>query len=196
MRAFAYRVTPIDVHLTEFGPDHEKKEAFETWFENMDMVLAASIRNFCIDEFVEFNWKPSGPVPERPSEREERLEREAIFRVRDECTSLAALEEWDIELPEFQELITEIDDWDIRWLKFIPDKDDHRMDAVDGELLWFYLRGQTGSKGVGLGKEWIRRFVDAYCGRRWDRDTEDRVQDLKTVEHEEGEGSLPEWLGL
>ncbi|KAL8774351.1 MAG: hypothetical protein Q9209_001102 [Squamulea sp. 1 TL-2023] len=184
MRAFAYRVTPIDVHLSEYGyPEHEMKEAFEVWFENMDMGLAASIRHFSIDEFVDINWKPYGPVAERPDGGEECFYRETALKLRYGYPSYGRVDGWRMEPPVYRELIHEIDDWEIRWLKFIPDVEDDQKDALNDELSGFYLRGQSGSKVAVLGKEWIRRFVDACCGRLWDRDTDDRVQDEKLVEH-------------
>ncbi|KAL8789419.1 MAG: hypothetical protein Q9213_001176 [Squamulea squamosa] len=155
IRTVVYPHTPIDIHLSSY----EMKMAFDIWITNLDEAVAASIKHLSINEFVDIDWKPDGPVLERPEERAERAER---LRQEYGC-------EWPPESPEFCQLMEDHGPWEVLWLQWRPEGSNYMIEVLEDVLLDINEGNvKSGDFSAGLGKEGILALVRAYCHRRWD----------------------------
>ncbi|KAL8641324.1 MAG: hypothetical protein Q9226_008651 [Calogaya cf. arnoldii] len=63
VRSIAYPPTPINIHLC----DKASITAYRTWLGGLPEM---SLRHIGINEYVDIDWAPDGPVPLRPQELE------------------------------------------------------------------------------------------------------------------------------
>lgn len=177
VRAVTYPPTPIDIYLSELV----ETMAYETWIEGLHEGLEESIRHVGIDQFVDINWFPDGPVPERPHERRERLYYEYVTDNGNNCR-LDELVAWELENSEF-----DIGDWAIRWLQHVDGKENIREDMLQ-DALYEMEKRTTGSSTamVGLGKNGVRDLVASYPASRWERFPEGQYEGGYQEGYEEG----------
>ncbi|KAL9626805.1 MAG: hypothetical protein Q9204_007026, partial [Flavoplaca sp. TL-2023a] len=113
VRALFYPSTPIEIYFDCY----ESALAYQTWIDGLHEGLETSLRHVLVNQFVDINWIPEGPVEERPTERLQRLRREYQFRVRDEAKTIQEVLECEPDDDSETTIITEREgDWEIRWL--------------------------------------------------------------------------------
>ncbi|CAL8577409.1 hypothetical protein XPA_003238 [Xanthoria parietina] len=80
IRFIVCAVSVIEIHLRgkyEYKYESEAQAAYKAWTTNLHEELAARIKHLVLDDLVNIDWKPDGPVPDRPTEiaRREMMQR-------------------------------------------------------------------------------------------------------------------------
>ncbi|KAI4229290.1 MAG: hypothetical protein LQ349_006407, partial [Xanthoria aureola] len=175
IRFIVYAVSVIEIHLRgkyESKYESEARAAYRAWITNLHEELAARIKHLVLDDLVNIDWKPDGPVPERPMEiaRREMMQR---LREKDERgENLLEIEAitWD---PLFEgPAVIVVGNWEARWVEHFPRwetnseaEDETRVERIRDELRDIEMaREAVGEAVVGLGKAGIRGLVAAYWG--------------------------------
>ncbi|KAI4267371.1 MAG: hypothetical protein L6R38_008284 [Xanthoria sp. 2 TBL-2021] len=192
IRNIAYPPTPVNFHLG----DDASITAYKTWIQGLPEGLEASLRHISIDEFVDINWEPDGPVPERPLETEDRCDR-ASYKADwiksgkpREMVELYRLSrpQFAERRPQLAECFSYAGDWVLRWLQYTIEMDGNRMDPLERTLAWMEARRKRSDTPVaGLGKNGVRRLVRNYLANRCFY-----LLQFKNEEYEESETSEEE----
>lgn len=178
MRGIIYPNTVIEVHITDsYQGTRELSHVYERWIEGSHEEVGASIKHLAIDDLVEIDLKPDGPVPERPHDqarREKRQKRELLLAMKARGEPLTELEIMSLKAPldmdsdEKKELA--VGDWAITCTSWL---DDGCVGQIESALHKIEKRRQQCGTVVRLGKAGIQELVKAYIGNRWDHDTEE-----------------------
>ncbi|KAL9028544.1 MAG: hypothetical protein Q9180_007151 [Flavoplaca navasiana] len=208
IRMIVYPQTVIEVRLTDNLQDRLEflpHQAYNAWIEGLHEEVAASIKHLVIDETVNIDWKPDGPVPERPIER---AKRERFQRLHDMEERGEALAEREIHFLRDQEdekdtdplfegpAIVVVDNWEATWLErrprwlIHPTLEDHnRVDRIQDELSNIEMLREVFNPTVaGLGKAGIQDLVVAFWG---DDPREDSCDPYQLEENKDGAVVIP-----
>ncbi|KAI4257647.1 MAG: hypothetical protein L6R42_005522 [Xanthoria sp. 1 TBL-2021] len=135
----------------------------ETWIDGLHEGLEVSLRHLVINEFIDISWIPDGPVAERDSERQERLEREDIIDKQNKARTIQELLEWPGELPEFDIITLTRDDWEIRWLQFQHGEANYTVGALEYKLGMIEdRRARSSTAKSGWGKDGVRDLAASF----------------------------------
>ncbi|KAL8836559.1 MAG: hypothetical protein Q9176_006196 [Flavoplaca citrina] len=174
----------IEVRLTDNLQDRLEylpHQAYNVWIEGLHEDVAASIKHLVIDNAVNIDWKPDGPVPERPIERAKRERLQRLHDMKDRGEELA---EWEIKLLKDKEdekdtdplfdgpAVVVVGNWEATWMEHKPRwlvhptrEDDNRVDRVQDELRNVEMLQEVFNPTVaGLGKTGIQDLVVAFWG--------------------------------
>ncbi|KAL8880645.1 MAG: hypothetical protein Q9192_007974 [Flavoplaca navasiana] len=185
IRMIVYPQTVIEVRLRDNLQDRLEflpHQAYNVWIEGLHEDVAASIKHLVIDETVNIDWKPDGPVPERPIERAKRERLQRLHDMEERGEELAEREilflkgeegEKDTD-PLFEgPAVVVVDNWEATWLEHKPrwlihptPGDDNRVDRIEDELRNIEMLRQVFNPTVaGLGKAGIQDLVAAFWGK-------------------------------
>ena len=202
-----YPRTVIEVRLTDNLQDlleYLPHQAYNVWIEGLHEDVAASIRHLVIDNNVNIDWKPDGPVTERPIEK---AKRERLQRLHDMEERGEELAQWATILLKDEEdekdtdplfegpAVVVVGNWEATWLEHKPRwlvhptrEDDIRVDRVRDELRNVeMLREVLDPTVAGLGKAGIQDLVAAF----WGNDPRDDLCDAY-----ESEGNKDKAVGI
>lgn len=148
-----YRLTVIEVRLTDDLQDRWEflpHQAYNLWIEGLHKDVAASIKHLVIDDTMNIDWKPNGPVPERPIEKRKRQRLQRLHDMEERGEELA---QWETLLLKDEEdekdtdplfegpAIIVVGNWEATWLEHQPRwlvhptrEDNNRVDRVQDEL--------------------------------------------------------------
>ncbi|KAL8879523.1 MAG: hypothetical protein Q9198_002880 [Flavoplaca austrocitrina] len=140
VRALFYPSTLIEIYFDCY----ESALAYQTWIDNLHEGLEASLRHVVLDQFVDINWVPDGPVKKRPTERLE----------------APSDDDSDAETT----IITETEgNWQIRWLKYPLDGDESAIEAKEETLQRILDRTEEpGLVLLGLGENAVRDLAASF----------------------------------
>ncbi|KAI4267373.1 MAG: hypothetical protein L6R38_008286 [Xanthoria sp. 2 TBL-2021] len=159
VRTLLYPPTPLEIYFRCYT----SKLGYQTWIDGLHEGLEVSLRHLVINEFIDINWIPDGPVAERPSEWQERLVREDIIDKRNKARTIQELLEWPGELPEFDIITHTRDDWEIRWLQFHHGEANYTMGALEYKLEMIEDRRARSSTAIsGWGKDGVRDLAASF----------------------------------
>ncbi|KAL8893640.1 MAG: hypothetical protein Q9192_005071 [Flavoplaca navasiana] len=176
VRTLFYPSTPIEIY---FGC-YNSTLAYQTWIDGLYEGLETSLRHLVVDQFLDINWIPDGPVEERPTERLQRLRREYQFRVRDEAKTIQEFLECEPDDDSEATIITEKDgDWEIRWLKFSLKRDNHTIEVAQDKLEQILDRRERSPTTIsGLGENAVRDLASSRAASRLEYWTEEQYEEL------------------
>ncbi|KAL8845928.1 MAG: hypothetical protein Q9221_008941 [Calogaya cf. arnoldii] len=140
----------INIYL----PDETSIKAYETWIGSLPEI---SLRHSSIDEYVDIDWAPDGPVPLRPQEKADLYDRESK-------------ETWGYRSsnpPDFGDTFNYLGDWEMRWLQYDRWWECSAMDDLKDLLSTANDRMARLSNAVaGLDADDVRRLVARYSTNR------------------------------
>lgn len=184
IRFIVCAVSVIEIHLRgkyEYKYESEAQAAYKAWTTNLHEELAARIKHLVLDDLVNIDWKPDGPVPDRPTEiaRREMMQR---LREKDERgEELLEIEEIALHFDEEAKTrdplfegpaVIVVGNWEATWVEHFPrwgtnpeTEDETRVERIRDALRYIEMaREAVGETVVGLGKAGIRGLVAAYWG--------------------------------
>ncbi|KAL8979218.1 MAG: hypothetical protein Q9205_005396 [Flavoplaca limonia] len=184
IRMIVYPQTVIEVRITDDLQDRLEflpHQAYNVWIRGLHEDVAASIKHLVIDNTVNIDWKPDGPVPERPIER---AKRERLQRLHDMEEKGEELAQWETKLLKDEEdekdtdplfdgsAVVVVGNWEATWLEHKPRwlvhpicEDDNRVDRVQDELRNLEMLREVFNPAVaGLGKAGIEDLVASFWG--------------------------------
>ncbi|KAL8644380.1 MAG: hypothetical protein Q9226_007790 [Calogaya cf. arnoldii] len=144
----------------------QARKNYETWIGTLREGDGASIKHLALDDLVEIDWKPDGPVPERPQDqamRENQKKRALLVAryVRAETLSEPELSSLNVPLLRYSGGKKEVTvgNWALRCSAYLDNTDIYRLEFALQEI---EKRRQQCGAVAGLGKAGIRELVDAY----------------------------------
>ncbi|KAI4270043.1 MAG: hypothetical protein LQ337_006921 [Flavoplaca oasis] len=190
VRTLFYPSTPIEIYFECYN----SALAYQTWIDGLHEGLEASLRHLVIDQFVDINWIPDGPVRQRPTERRKRLRREHISRIRDKAATFQDV----LECPSNDDsdaettVVTETEgNWQIRWLNYPLEGDSNEIEAMEEKLQQILDRSERSSTAIsGLGENAVRDLAASFAAsglEYWTDGQYEEQYDEDFVEEDDGE---------